>query len=237
MRAPALLVLGIGALLLAGRRPMPVLSPVEGVEGAVAPESEIPVPPAPLFDFSDLVSFLNQDQASADEASLNLDDFLYAIRSAEHDWPRIADEDTYGVFYGGSSFTDFSDHPVNTGEKKGIPLPAAMCVAAGFKDGVCVSTAAGAYQLTRPTWNEMRQAGSWGPYLPDFSPANQDEAARRILIRIKALPLVIAGDWPAAIARASTRWASLPGSTAQQGGRTLAWVMERINDSASTGYA
>lgn len=147
--------------------------------------------------------------------------FLYMIQSAEVGERQARDGSAYQVFYGGTRFYDLSDHPVLTGEKQGVRLPDDWCRRAGFRPG-CVSTAAGAYQFTVPTWEEMRAAGPWGERLPDFSPTSQDEAARRLLLKIGALPLIEGGDFDAALWRASQRWASLPGSTAGQGGKSYA---------------
>jgi lysozyme len=153
--------------------------------------------------------------------------FLYMIRSTEHVYPRDVENNAcYHIFYGGSTFRDFSDHPVITKEKKGIPLPDAMCAAAGLRPG-CVSTAAGAYQFIKPTWERIREIA---PRLPDFSPQSQDWAAIRLLNEIGALRLITAGDIPGAIAKASSTWASLPGSTAQQNPKRLAYAMDRFNE-------
>lgn len=154
--------------------------------------------------------------------------FLYMIGSAEVSPSAMQSGLAYQTFYGGSRFYDLSDHPVLTGEKQGIRLPDEWCRRAGFGPG-CVSTAAGAYQITLSTWGTatrpgVRDAGAWGPRLPDFSPASQDEAARRILILCGALPLIEDGDFQGALSRASVRWASLPGSTAGQGGKSFADV-------------
>lgn len=185
-----------------------------------------------VFDDPELIQWYSQPDTGVDAVSDPVAAFLYMIRSCEHLYPRdVVDTDAaYRTFYGGSRFSDMSDHPVATGEKKGVPLPPAMCRAAGFAGGVCVSTAAGAYQITLPTWREFRQAGAWGPRLPDFSAESQDEAARRILQRIGALRLIEAGDIEAAIKKASARWASLPGSTAQQHPKPLEFALARYNE-------
>lgn len=162
-----------------------------------------------------------------DMAQSNLQAFLYAIRSAEHNAADVASGEDYRTFYGGSRFSDMSDHPVITGEKKGVRLTPAQCRAAGFPGGVCVSTAAGAYQIIRPTWQRVRELY---PRLADFSPASQDEAARRILAEIGAERLLRQGRIEEAIARASKQWASLPGSLAGQPTRSLQWVMARFRD-------
>lgn len=141
--------------------------------------------------------------------------FLYMIQAAETTPQDVASGLAYRMTYGKGLFDSFADHPANLGWR-GMPLPERMCRAAGFGPG-CVSTAAGAFQIIKPTWNRVRAAGAWGPYLPDFSPESQDEAGRRLLIECGALPYVERGDFDSALRRAAPVWASLPGSTAQQG--------------------
>lgn len=155
---------------------------------------------------------------------------LYAIRTAEHGvW--TDDGLRYFRFYGGSGFAGVADHPVATGEKRGVPLPDKYCRGAGLAPG-CVSTAAGAYQIILPTWRRVREAGRWGPRLDDFGVASQDEAARRILGESGALAQLDAGNVEGAILRAGIRWASLPGSTSGQPQRSmetvLAWFEEGL---------
>jgi muramidase (phage lysozyme) len=67
-------------------------------------------------------------------------------------------------------------------------------------------TAAGMYQITRPTWREM--SARMG--LSDFSPATQDLAAVDILRSVKADADILRGDLEAALDKASRRWAALP---------------------------
>lgn len=154
--------------------------------------------------------------------------FLYMIRSCEHRFPDDVENDAaYNTFYGGSRFANMASHPVLTGEKKGVPLPERFCKAAGYSSGVCVSTAAGAYQITKPTWQAV--AAKYPP-LPDFSPASQDEAALRILQSIGALKYVDSGDFATAIQVASKTWASLPGSRAGQHVRDPQFVQARLNE-------
>ena len=130
----------------------------------------------------------------------------------------------YRRFYGNSLFADFSGHPVLTGEKTGVPLPVKICNAAGLGAG-CVSTAAGAYQINVPTWRDFGLSGRFGPALPDFSPASQDECAARILRAIGSLDYLAGDDLIGAIRKAAPRWASLPGSRAQQGPRSLEFAV------------
>ena len=151
---------------------------------------------------------------------------LYMIRASEHVYPRDVENDAaYNIFYGGARFSDLSDHPVNTGEMKPVKLSDAMCRAAGFGPG-CVSTAAGAYQIIRPTWNRIRDKLQ----LPDFSKQSQDRAAIELLEESGAMELLGLDDVLGAIRKASTVWASLPGSTAQQNPKSLAYALERYSD-------
>lgn len=153
--------------------------------------------------------------------------FLYMIRSCEHVYPRDVDNNAcYHIFYGGANFRDYSDHPVNTGEMTPVRLPDSMCAAVGLSPG-CVSTAAGAYQFIRPTWNRIRAID---PRIPDFSPRSQDEAAVRVLNEIGALADITRGDVQSAIAKASKIWASLPGSTAQQNPKKTAYALDRYTE-------
>jgi lysozyme len=153
--------------------------------------------------------------------------FLYMIRRAEHE-ERFSDEETYRLFYSSIPFTSYADHPVITGEVKPVRLPDRFCAPAGLRPP-CYTTAAGAYQIIRPTWQRVRQEGAWGPYLADFSPPNQDEAARRLLLERGALAAIDAGDFARAVRLAAPVWASLPGSTAQQGGKSFDQVLALYN--------
>lgn len=151
----------------------------------------------------------------------NLSAFLAMIRKSE---TGRSDDGAYMIFYGGSTFANLADHPALTGEKAGVPLSDAMCKGAGLGPG-CVSTAAGAYQINKPTWNDVRQdKGDGFGYLADFSPASQDIAAVRLLRKSGAVDQLMAGDFSGAVTLASGRWASLAGSTsgqAQHGVQTL----------------
>lgn len=180
-------------------------------------------PPQPSFDTPIFSEF------EMPEMLPTLNAFLFMIRNAEHLRRDAQSGAAYQTFYGGSRFANMNDHPVLTGEKKGVPLSDAMCKNAGLGPG-CVSTAAGAYQIIRPTWSRVRQAGAWGGYLPDFSPASQDEAARRLLIECGALPLIEAGEIKNAIRRAGKLWASLPGSTAMQNPKSMDSALALFNE-------
>jgi muramidase (phage lysozyme) len=116
--------------------------------------------------------------------------------------------DPYRVCYAfGHTIVSFADHPSETGEWMGEKLPDAMCRAAGYSAG-CVSTAAGKYQLIRPTWRGVKKRLR----LPDFSPDSQDRAALYLITNAGALEDVHAGRLQTAIAKCRKEWASLPGA-------------------------
>jgi lysozyme len=180
-------------------------------------EADENVSRTPSIGELNLVDPVNQDAVGA---------FLYMIRASEHVYPRdVLNDAAYNIFYGGSRFNDLSDHPTLTGEKRGIPLPDAICKSAGLKPG-CVSTAAGAYQIIRPTWVRLKQ--TYG--LPDFSKESQDAAAIYLLMESGALELIQQGRIEEAIRKASKIWASLPGNTYQQNPKSLAYALDRFNE-------
>jgi len=182
------------------------------------------------YDNTDVDGFpIANDEAFVADPDSNLRAFLYMIRASEHRFPAdVVNDACYSIFYGGARFTDMSNHPVLTGEMRGVPLSAEMCRNAGFADGICVSTAAGAYQINVPTWKEIRSYD--GPMLPDFSMESQDEAARRILKKTGALDFINEGVITRAVNLASRRWASLPGATSKQSPKTVQFAMARFNE-------
>lgn len=152
--------------------------------------------------------------------------FLYMIRASEHVFPRdVIDDDAYYIFYGGRKFRNLSDHPVITGEMQPVKLPDSLCINAGLKRG-CVSTAAGAYQIIRPTWIRVRDKLR----LPDFSPESQDKAAIELLRESGALDDILANDIESAIKKAARIWASLPGNNYKQTPKSLAYALDRYNE-------
>jgi lysozyme len=158
-----------------------------------------------------------------DTAQTNIAAFLAMIRHAEG---TAASGDPYGVCYGyRHTISNFADHPRNTGEWNGERLSDAMCKNAGFGPG-CVSTAAGAYQIIRPTWNTIKARLG----LPDFGPQSQDAAAVQLIANRGALEDVKAGRVAAAINKCRNEWASLPGNYAKQGQRSqgalVAWYQQ-----------
>ena len=110
----------------------------------------------------------------------------------------------YYALYGGGRFSDDSSHP-----NIRVPFHNPLRSGAGVND---FSTAAGKYQINRPTWLQIQALA----LLPDFSPVSQDQAAVWLLKMRGVLPLVIDGDIEGALRKASDTWASLPFSTAGQ---------------------
>lgn len=105
-------------------------------------------PPVPTPSDNSLPDDMNT------QSDANLIAFLAVIRKLE---PGV---EQYRSLVGGGSFTDFSDHPAN----KGWP---------GIIVGGRKTTAAGAYQIVRTTWNDIGGVSRFG----SFDPAAQDAAA------------------------------------------------------------
>ena len=228
-QGPALLFAGLAAWLLLRPREASALQ----VDPATNDASVVPAAAASNLETNPVYANppIPPEVRAMNDPQANLSAFLYMIRSTEHVYPRdVVNDAAYSIFYGGSKFSNFADHPVITGEKRGVPLPDHFCTAAGLKPG-CVSTAAGAYQLIKPTWVRMRDKLG----LPDFSPLSQDRAAVGLLDEIGAIDLIYAGDIAGAIHKASRIWASLPGSTPQQNPKALAYALNRFDDGLAQG--
>lgn len=138
--------------------------------------------------------------------------------------------DPYRVVYGyRHTIQDFSDHPAVTGEWRGERLPDHMCAAAGLSPG-CISTAAGRYQIIRPTWQDAQRVLG----LPDFSPESQDRAALYLIERNGALEDVREGRVPDAVAKVRRVWASLPGAGWGQPERQLSSLIAAYTTAGGT---
>lgn len=111
--------------------------------------------------------------------------FFRVIRQGESSQD---DAIAYRMIVGGKLFNSFADHP----RIFGTPT----------------STAAGAYQITKTTWDWVRQQMG----LKDFSPASQDAAALGLIAYRGALLDVVAGNMEAAIPKLRKEWTSLPGA-------------------------
>lgn len=132
----------------------------------------------------------------------NVQKMLKLIRVGEG----TSDANGYRRIVGGGEFDRYADHPRIVRTVK-------------FANGKTVtSSAAGAYQFIRSTWDEMKSSYD----LPDFSPASQDIAAVGLLKRSGALKDVIEGKFSDAIRKANKVWASLPESPYGQPTLTMA---------------
>jgi muramidase (phage lysozyme) len=149
----------------------------------------------------------------------NLSAFLSTIRTSEG---TSRASNPYAVCFGYKFvITDFSEHPAVLGTWHGEPLDFLGSDYVGK-----VSTAAGAYQIIKPTWVRLK----YKLQLPDFSPASQDTAAIELISERGALDFVLGGQVSDAIKACSAEWASLPGSLAGQGGQSMAALLKAYGD-------
>jgi len=116
---------------------------------------------------------------------------------------------SYNTVVGGGSFNDFSKHP--------------RIVGLVTKDGP--STAAGAYQITSTTYDDV--ASKLG--IKDFSERSQDQIAIELIRRNGALQDVAQGNWNAAINKLGGTWASLPSSPYNQPKKSMEWSLAVLN--------
>ncbi len=114
----------------------------------------------------------------------NLEAFLLLIMKAEG---LLNVDRPYNRLFGYGLFDGYANHPNKLVNKNGY-----------------VSTAAGAYQFLKKTWDSLK--------LPDFSPENQDRGAIMLIKRRGAYEDVIAGRIETAIHKCRKEWASLPGA-------------------------
>lgn len=131
----------------------------------------------------------------------NVQAFLKALRLGEG----TLNDNGYTTIVGGGKFSDFSKHP-----EIRVKIPRYNVV----------STAAGAYQIIKPTWAGLvKQYG-----FRDFTPLNQDRAAVALIAGRNALRDVVGGNFYVAVSKCAKEWASLPGSTAGQRVENIAAV-------------
>jgi muramidase (phage lysozyme) len=112
--------------------------------------------------------------------------------------PLLAVSDNgYNVIVGSTAehpvlFASYADHP-----HKVVKLSETL-----------YSSAAGRYQILAKYYDiYKRQLG-----LPDFGKDSQDKIALQLINECRAIPDITAGNIPVAIAKCSSRWASLPGA-------------------------
>ena len=166
---------------------------------------------AQAADQANPVALMEQNTVNNDSQNDNVRAFLQMIQTSEG---TAHAADPYAVCYGyRHTVQDFADHPAILGEWGGESIANLGPEYAGK-----VSTAAGAYQIIRPTWKGCKRALA----LPDFSPPSQDAAAIWIIREAGALDAVKAGDFDQAVSLCAKQWASLPGANAPgQGMRRL----------------
>lgn len=163
------------------------------------------------------------NMTTINDGSANVYAFMEAIARAEG---TAGQPDPYRVCYSyAHTVQSLADHPAITGEWKGAKLSDTMCKAAGFGPG-CVSTAAGKYQFTKPTWQRLKNKLK----LPDFGPASQDAACAELLRETGAYELARRGEVKEAAMAARRTWASLPGAGYAQPERSLAWLQNQFRD-------
>ena len=144
---------------------------------------------------------------SPEQQGRNLAAFMRAIRVGEG----TLGQDGYRTIVGGGLFDDYSDHPRI---KVWIPR---------IND---YSSAAGAYQMIRRTWDGVQAKLG----LPDFSPASQDLACIELIRQRGGLRLAMNGKFAAAVDKCKKEWASLPGAGYGQREESLAKLQaEYIN--------
>ncbi len=234
----------LGLLLLAAAGAAWAVRRSQSFDQAAAPEDAPSDPtwyddlvPASLPGIADLGAMILFNQVETDtkvqemtamiDTDANVRAFLEAIARAEGTAGR---PDPYRVCYGYRwTIKSLADHPAVTGEWKGEPLSDSMCRAAGFGPG-CVSTAAGKYQFTRPTWSRLKTRLR----LADFGPTSQDAAAVELLRETGALDFAKAGKVAEAVTAARRIWASLPGAGYDQPERSLSWVQAQFTAAGGT---
>lgn len=134
--------------------------------------------------------------------------------------------DPYRVCYGKRhiiqdlNWHPHEERPDGSREWGGETLKDEYCIKLGLKPG-CVSTAAGRYQITCPTWLGWKSVLA----LNDFGKIAQDDVAVQILKKQGALDLINVGRLEDAIDRCHPIWASLPGSSSGQPQTPLATLL------------
>lgn len=136
-------------------------------------------------------NFGGTEETDMGQAQQNRAAFLMMIRTAEG----TDGANGYRTLFGGGLFSGFADHPrqVVTATSNGKPIS---------------SSAAGAYQFLRRTWDGL--ASQLG--LPDFSPESQDAGALELIRQAGALGDVDAGRFALAVRKVRKIWASMPGA-------------------------
>jgi lysozyme len=194
--ATIVLIAAAGAALLLLKRDSASASDPEDTPGYEPPDL-VDQAEATLQDITDMASAPNQLEEQ------NVSAFLWTVRVSEG----TDSIDGYSMLVGGGHFDSFADHP-----RVLVELPNL-----GIK-----SSAAGAYQILRRTWDGLRDKLG----LVDFSPASQDAAAVELIRQRGALADVRAGRFADAIDKCKKEWASLPGAGYGQRENSLARLQD-----------
>lgn len=88
------------------------------------------------------------------------------------------------------------------------------------------SSASGRYQFIFPTWKRLDEQ----LHLNSFMALEQDMAAMELLRQCGAIKQLRGGLMEAAVLCAGHIWASMPGSNAGQGGRSMDWVKAKWDE-------
>ena len=125
----------------------------------------------------------------------------------------VANSDSgYNVIIGGTLFYNgYTDHP-----RQAVWIQS-------IND---YSTAAGKYQIRAPIFDAYKKQLN----LPDFSPDSQDKIALQLIRECHALDDIDAGKFVQAVAKCSSRWASLPGNNYGQRQNTLLFLQKAYVD-------
>lgn len=163
-------------------------------------------PPAPPAATVDPVAVSGETATNAARVRA----FMRMIRWAEG----TAGDDGYTLLFGYDKFLPGADHPRILVTKN------------GYK-----STAAGAYQINAPTWDDFRNRAKYAGLFPDFKPESQDKCCWAILDDAKALPLIRENKIKEAIElkKVGNRWASLPSSGVSQPKKPLGACLQTYN--------
>jgi muramidase (phage lysozyme) len=97
-------------------------------------------------------------------------------------------------------FGDYSDHPF---------MPQFGRTSLVINSKGLTSNASGRYQIMLRDWPHYKTQ----LHLPDFTPISQDRYAIQIIKERSAIPMLIAGDFEAALHACGNLWASFPNNT------------------------
>lgn len=185
-------------------------------ESAAIEYSDESFMPEPENDF--LGVFMGKGNSAMRDIDLNLINhpqiqaFLRVIRRGEG----TADNAGYSRLFGGKQFSGFEWHPNIL-----------------VKSGGYSSTAAGAYQFLKSTWDETARLMG----LTDFSPISQDLGALGRLAYRGAINDILQGNFSAALNKTGKEWASLPGSPYGQPTISYETALNTFVNNGGTAYA